>query len=400
MHNRKRHILNVLKKRAKFFPVIGLMGPRQVGKTTFLVNEWKKAINASYVTFDKFETATRASQSPDSFLLSETEDLSKKLIIDEAQKVPTIFDSIKALIDEKRRVSAFSLSGSVEFSDKTGIRESLAGRMGLSRLYPLTLAEVSQCRFNDPWVTGLEKVKKPKVKNSHIEKWLTRGGMPIICPIRDDDQRHHVVESWLEALCYKDLNSVKGTRYNGELAIEILRAIAVNSKLNVSMLADHISLGHGAIRKYLSALEALFLIYKLPSFENRRASPDYIIFDSALLRYLLNSKSETPDIRHSSLKTLVINEILAQYEYSGKSKPEIYTYRSRGGATVDFVIKTNKNLIGIDIVVSSHIKPYSTRSIKSFLAKYPDAKGFILAPVTQVYKEDERLMVVPWTYIG
>src|SRR3989338_2800402 len=137
MHLRKRHIQNILSKYIKIFPVLGIIGPRQVGKTTFLREEWKVKLGAQYVTLDKFESVRRAKREPENFLLSESDDLKKKLIVDEVQKVPVLFDSIKSIIDERRRMGAFTVSGSVEFSDKAGIRESLAGRIGTCHLYPL-----------------------------------------------------------------------------------------------------------------------------------------------------------------------------------------------------------------------------------------------------------------------
>ena len=92
MHHRKRHILDILSKRAKIFPVVGLVGPRQVGKTTFLMREWKAGTQAQYITLDKSETVKRAKREPENFLLSASDDLKKKLIIDEAQKVPQLFE--------------------------------------------------------------------------------------------------------------------------------------------------------------------------------------------------------------------------------------------------------------------------------------------------------------------
>src|SRR3990167_6932328 len=127
MHFRKRHIVGILSKRAKIFPVIGIVGPRQVGKTTFLMQEWKSKTNAQYITLDKSETIKRAKREPENFLLSESEDLKRKLIIDEAQKVPLIFDSIKPNHGGARRFWLFSFARLGKFSKKLGGRKSLGG---------------------------------------------------------------------------------------------------------------------------------------------------------------------------------------------------------------------------------------------------------------------------------
>ena len=137
MHFRARKIESIMLKRMKIFPVLGLIGPRQVGKSSFLMKQWSQHHNAKYLTLDKFEVAARAKRAPDQLLISESEHSTQHVIIDEIQKVPHLFDSIKALVDEHPGVGKFTVSGSVNFSQKSGVRESLAGRLGVTRLYPM-----------------------------------------------------------------------------------------------------------------------------------------------------------------------------------------------------------------------------------------------------------------------
>lgn len=397
MHFRKRHIQQILAKRSKIFPVLGLVGPRQVGKTTFLMHEWKKKFDANYVTLDKHEFIGRAKRAPESFLLSETQDLKKKLIIDEVQKVPVLFDSIKSIIDERRRIGIFTVSGSVEFSDKAGIRESLAGRMGICRLYPLTLAEKSNQPLRTPWVDPM-KVRRWERTDHEVNIGLKRGGMPIFCALHDDVERSQVIESWLEAICYRDMQQLKGGHLSGDIASIILRHIARETRMNITDLATEAGVSRTTITKHLSALEALFLLHKLPSLDNRNAAPDYALFDCAVLHYLLGNLDES-HAQFQLFRTLLINEILAQHEYSGGSRPGLFSYRSRGGAKLDLVLQDKKKFLGIQISIKSDITPYFLRSIKSFLASHHGAKGIILAPVTQSFSID-GIKILPWTYIG
>lgn len=397
MHHRKRHILPVLSKRAKIFPVVGVVGPRQVGKTTFLMQEWKNRINAQYVTLDKSETVKRAKREPENFLLSASDDLDKKLIVDEVQKVPQLFDSIKSIIDERRRVGQFTLSGSVEFSDKSGVRESLAGRMGICRLYPMTLSELAQKPLETPWVKGWNKYIS-RITARDVDSWLKRGGIPIFCSLHNETEVQLAVQSWLEALCYRDLQQLKGARLDGDVAMAILSAIARNPALNVSAVAQDAGVNRNAVQKHLAALEALFLLYQLPSFNNRRAAPDYVFFDAALLRYFLGNR-EDAFVRHQTLRTLLINEILAQHEYSGENRPGLFVYRSRGGAEIDLVMQNKKKTLGIQLSITSDISSYSLRGLKSFLSRQGSAQGIVLAPVTEEFKSD-GIPIMPWTHIG
>lgn len=397
MHLRKRHIQSVLSKRSKIFPVLGIVGPRQVGKTTFLRQEWKTEVDAHYVTFDKFEVVKRAKREPENFLLSESDDLKKRLIIDEAQKVPAIFDSIKSIIDERRRVGIFTVSGSVEFSDKAGIRESLAGRIGMCRLYPLTLCELAQQPLHVPWVRGWKASVRCRTAKE-IDNWLKRGGMPIFCALHDDAEIKMAIKGWIEAICYRDLQQIKGGRLSGDVALMILGAIARQPVANLSQISADTDVSRTSVTKYLAALEALFLIHKLPSFSNRQAAPDYALFDPSLLHYLLGGGDES-FLRRQAFKIMVINEILSQYEYAGENHPGLFSYRSRGGAELDLVLQDGKRLIGVEISINSDITPYRLRGIKRFLATHPSAQGVILAPVTEKFSID-GIDILPWTCVG
>lgn len=399
MHLRKRHIIDILHKRAKMFPALGVLGPRQVGKSTFLKEEWREVNKAVYLTFDKQELVTRARHSPEQLLLAETDNLTKHLIIDEAQKVPHIFDSIKALIDENRRVGSFTLSGSVEFSSKSGIRESLAGRMGITRLYPMTLREINKEAFCSPWV-DLKFDNKNPVDSKSVAHWLERGGMPIFCCWSEVEERLASINSWLEAILYKDLHQFKDFNYDSELALNLLKAIATKSDSPISILRlSQLGATSNSIRKHLSALEELFLIYRIPSFENPRALAMYKIFDAGVLNALLGGQ-ETLFSRHDCLLSLVINEIYSQYEYAGKIKPNLCYYRSRGGAEIDLAFKVNNKIIGIECTTSIDIPPYKLRGMNSFLKTNENAVGYIIAPVQEAYKAGENIHVIPWNAIG
>lgn len=400
MHTRTRHIQDVLLKRSKIFPVLSVLGPRQVGKSTFLMKQWAKQKNAVYITFDNRATMLRAQRSPEQLLIDESSDQQQHLIIDEAHKVPHLFDSIKSLVDADRHVGAFTLSGSVEFSVKSGVRESLAGRMGITRLYPMTLRELDNNPFESPWVK-LNQNFDPKVplKPKIVETWLERGGMPIFCSLSDIDERMGIIHSWLDAICHRDLKQLKDAEYDSELAYNILMTLAVNSDVSLLQLTSEFGFTNAAIKKHLAALESLFLIYKIPSIENPRSHFRYHLFDAGVLNALLGGQQNLFS-RHASLLILVMNEILAQYEYAGKLKPSLMYYRTRGGAEIDLVLKTKDKLIGIECTTSVDIPAYKRRGMKSFLRKFNKAVGYFIAPVQKSFKLDQNIFVIPWNSLG
>ncbi len=377
---------------------MGVLGPRQVGKSTFLMNQWCDELDAKYITFDDFSTVNRAKNAPEQLLLGESDDQKRHLIIDEAQKIPHIFDSIKAIIDRNRCVGAFTLSGSTEFSSKSGVRESLAGRMGITRLYPMTLREISGLDFASPWVSS-QLTDGNGIKAKTVETWLECGGMPVFCSLSDMDERHAIINSWLEAICYRDIKQLKDADYDSDLAYNILKTFASKPLIPLAKLASDLSTTTVTLKKHIEALEELFLIYKIPSFDNPNALSMYRVFDAGVLNCLL-SGNQTIFSRTDCLNSLLINEIYAQYEYSGKQKPQLHYYRTRGGAEIDLVLKTNDRLIGIECVVNANIDTYKQRGMRSFLKNHPEATGYFIAPVSDIYKIDKNIVVIPWNFIG
>ena len=398
MHFRRRLIEDILLKRMKIFPVLGIIGPRQVGKSSFLMKQWCPRHRAQYLTLDKLEVATRARRAPEQLILSSSSDAQQHLVIDEIQKVPHLFDSLKAIVDEHPGVGKFTVTGSVNFSLKSGVRESLAGRIGITRLFPLILSELYSSKSARPFINGQFKWAS-EYPTSAVKIWLERGGMPLFCKFQDTVERHNAISSWLDAICYRDLNQFKDGSYDGDLAMQILKAIARNSSIVISRFAAEHGVSAKIVERHLNSLEALLLVYRIPSVSNPRARPAYRIFDSGVISFLTHHREEQ-ECHHSTLVTFVMNEILAQNEYAGHDKFRIFYYRERGGAEVDLVFEGDKIMLGIECLLTADVSEYRQRGMKSFLKRYPQAKGVFVAPVTQGYEINKRMQVVPWGAVG
>ncbi len=402
MHLRKREIAKIFTKKSKIFPVLGLLGPRQVGKSTFLIHEWAHKLNATYITLDSSIELQKAKKSPEDFLIRHTENLTKKIIIDEIQKAPRLFDSIKFLVDQNRRIGLFTVSGSVEFSNISGVRESLTGRIGLNRLYPLNISELSKSKPARQLIDLLNGKINLKVNNVNLKKhkdtWLERGGIPIFCGLGDKIERSLQIENWIQTICYRDIQELNLNNLNGSIAIEILRLIAHEPLVNISVLAKEISTSRLSVQKHINALESLFIIYKLPNYANRTAHNQYSIFDTALLNYWLDIKNPISEkLQH---KIFLLNEIYSQFQNYGQMTPEIFHYSSDSKSTVDLVIKTKEKITGINLYFkSTEPSNYELRSINSFLKKYPSANFLIFAPIQEVNKITKNITMIPWETI-
>ena len=147
------------------------MGSRQVGKSTFL----RGLSRYRYLTLDDPGLAALAEQNPKEILVP-------PCVIDEAQKAPKIFDAVKLNVDQEKRPGKFVLTGSVRFSRRTLIRESLTGRAKTIQMFPLTCSETLALPFQDRWV---REIDTSRVSRKEWQRYLAKGGMPAIFAARN-----------------------------------------------------------------------------------------------------------------------------------------------------------------------------------------------------------------------
>ena len=267
-HKRLRLLKQNFLKHTKVWPVVSLLGPRQCGKSTFLRDlTWPKD-TFTYLTLDNASTRRRAIENPELFL-SESERL--PFVVDEIQKAPELFDEIKAVVDQKRVPGRFILSGSVQFSRKIGIRESLTGRTATLYLDTLTLRESSQ-------------VKTLELK--HIQQYMKLGGMPGVCFFRDSKIRTDYWEQWLETLCERDLKTFSKGRLSGDLARRILEQCATLQLPMIQNIAKNTRIDARRIQTHIDALVDLFIVRPIQPHAGSTGKTIYIPFDCGLSSHL------------------------------------------------------------------------------------------------------------------
>jgi predicted AAA+ superfamily ATPase len=144
----KRIIEPIIVKYAQLFPVVSITGPRQTGKSTTLANVFK---DYKYVTFDDYKVVDFFNRDPEAFM----ELYNNKIVFDEAQKAPELFNYIKIAVDNDRsNYGKFILTGSSQFTFMTKISESLAGRIGLLSMLPFQFQELPNALREDSIFKG------------------------------------------------------------------------------------------------------------------------------------------------------------------------------------------------------------------------------------------------------
>ena len=352
----QRTIEPFIGRAAAEFPVVMLTGPRQSGKTTLLQHLFSKT--QRYLSMELPDVQAAAIDDPRGFL----ELYPPPAIFDEIQYAPGLLPYIKERVDAARqRMGQFILTGSQNILLAQGVSESLAGRVAMLRLLPLSFREIlKRAQTPLPWE---EETRIPRSGLAYKELWesFLRGGYPelVVNPERDLGLWHaSYVQTYLE-------RDVRALRQVGELSQfqSFLRALAARSAqlLNIADLARDLGVAVNTVRAWLSVLEATFQIVVLrPYYANvgkRLVKTSKVYFaDVGTLCYLVGLR----DAAHAAagpmggaiMETAVVNEVVRTMTHRGQ-EPRLYFWRTAKGSEVDLLVDTGVGLIPLEIKLST-----------------------------------------------
>lgn len=376
MHTRHRQVLQKCLKRIKHFPIVALQGARQTGKSYFAREILQKNLaHSKYLTFDHQSILTNATERPHTFLEGFSD--SRPLMIDEAQKVPTIFDAVKYEVDQNRLSGRFILLGSTEFSRLTKVRESLTGRMGGVRIYPMNLTET------------LEHHLKLKPTKKQLLTYLDRGGMPAIFSVNDESARIALFEDWVNLTCTRDILQFKTLKLDPEITYRVLLECARQSEPSKNVISRVLKLDHRRTETHLKALCELFVLQKLSAHQASRGKPIYLILDCGIASYLGASFERR-------LEILMMNERLCKNSYFNVKQKNFSFYKSARRNYIHWIEEDlNSAIIAIQILSQERIKKIDVELMRAFLTKNPTARGHILAPIPETMRIN-NIIVRPW----
>ena len=352
----QRTIEPFIGRAAAEFPVVMLTGPRQSGKTTLLQHLFSKTHR--YLSMELPDVQAAALNDPRGFL----ELYPPPAIFDEIQYAPGLLPYIKERVDAARqRMGQFILTGSQNILLAQGVSESLAGRVAMLRLLPLSFREIlKRAQTPLPWE---EETRIPRSGLAYKELWesFLRGGYPelVVNPERDLGLWHaSYVQTYLE-------RDVRALRQVGELGQfqSFLRALAARSAqlFNIADLARDLGVAVNTVRAWLSVLEATFQIVVLrPYYANvgkRLVKTSKVYFaDVGTLCYLVGLR----DAAHAAagpmggaiMETAVVNEVVRTMTHRGQ-EPRLYFWRTAKGSEVDLLVDTGVELIPLEIKLST-----------------------------------------------
>lgn len=355
----KRNILNKLQQELTQPEILILLGPRQVGKTTLLrmLENYARQEGLKAVFFDLEQPQVLADFNRSDKEIAQLICQSGEVVfIDEFQYVRNISKILKAIFDSKKKVKIIC-SGSSSLEIHSHLKESLAGRRFLYRIFPLEYAEIKN--------------------NNHdftFEDYLRFGGMPGLTHTDSPERKQQILNELLGSYILKDVKSlVKEENIRAFNHLLYLLAENQGSTISVHSLSQEVGLSSKAINRYLDILEQTYVNYRIYSYsknlgnELKKSCKTYL-YDLGVRNMLLKDFS---DIANRPDKGVILESfVFLKLQAMLSPNMEIKFWRTKDGEEVDFIILKDRKPIPIE--VKSKITSLETPSgLKRFLNRYP-----------------------------
>ncbi|MDY6794123.1 MAG: ATP-binding protein [Actinomycetota bacterium] len=388
------------------FPVVAITGPRQVGKSTFLRNEFS---GFHYINLDDFSLLGQAREDPGSLWEGHDE-----IIIDEVQKAPRTLEAVKLEVDRSKRKKRFLLSGSSNLLLMSKVTESLAGRAIYLEMLPFTYREMKG-RGGKPSKLAEIMCKDFRLDEKSTKKedplpYILRGSLPPLLGLSDLGDMLLWWEGYVRTYLERDLrelsqieNLVDFRRLLGSLAL------MTGSVMNQSALARDTGISQPTVYRYIKLLEVSNLLVRVPPFTASRSkrivkSPKLYYIDPGLSAFLAgyHDMDSLRDARELGglFECLVHLQLRADAELQ-VPRIGIYYWRTSGGREVDFVLEQGRDLVAVEVKMTTRPSYNDIKNLLGFLDEHPRAvRGLLVHAGSAVRHLHGKVIAVPWWWLG
>ena len=402
-----RHIEKTIEKSFSAFPAVLITGPRQVGKSTLLLNRFKNIPN---VTLDNPLQLLSLRQDPVEFFKLH----GSPLIIDEVQRAPECFSVLKYMIDSDRRAGMYILTGSQKYALMKGVSESLAGRIGIIDMLGLSDREIYEDPFDRPFLPTSDYLlaRRPKTAPSIQNLWerIHRGSMPELYSNKNMDWEQYYA-AYVDRYIERDVKQL-GAVGDTLAFMQFMTALAsrTGELLNAASLARDVGVDGKTVKRWLSILQASNIIYLLQPFSlniNKRVikTPKVYFTDTGLVCYLC--RWLTPEtlangaMAGSIYETFIVSEILKSYYNAGK-QPDLYFFRNTDGQEVDLLFYRDGKLYPIEIKKTSSPNVKDAKhfgTLSTFFPTLEVSEGGIICNAEELLPLGQKLKILPSRFI-
>lgn len=405
-----RHMEKPVMELNEQYPVLLLTGPRQVGKTTMLEHLIEvEGKGRKKVSLDDLTLRELAKTDPKMFFQL----YQPPLLIDEVQYAPELFPYIKIMVDERHQPGDFWLTGSQLFKMMEGVQESLAGRVALLHLSPLSQSEIMKRPPEPPFSLELSLLSERQngrqmLNTPEVFQHIHQGGMPALvtgtysnAPIFYSSYIDTYMERDVRRLS-NDIDSLKFLRF--------LRSVAARTsqQVNYKGIADDAEIDQTTAKNWLHVLEALGIIFLLEPYSNNVlkrtvSTPKLYFYDSGIVCYLTRwSSPETAmegAMSGALLENYTVAEIIKTYQNAGQ-EPFLYYYRDKDAREIDLILERDGKLFPIEIKKMAS-PPKKLTKVFNLIDKSPLQRGTgaILCMADQLGAFDQNNLIVPISLI-
>lgn len=403
-----RHIAPLLTESLADTPVVVINGARQSGKSTLVQGlSSNKDQLRRYLTLDDAVVLNAAKSDPAGFI----EGLQGPITLDEVQRAPELFLPIKAAVDRNREPGRFLLTGSADVMLLPGLADSLAGRMAVLSLWPLSSAELSDSpglnRADALFAADWSGLSMPLCdRDALMARWLA-GGFPDAVARSNLARRTAWFDAYVQAMLQRDLRDLANIEQLTEIP-NLLHLLATRSAtlLNFAELSRTAGISQTSLKRYFALLEMLFLVVRLPSWQRNPGkrwvkAPKVFLPDSGLLCHLMAATparlTAQPNLMGGVAESWVLSELLKHLAFT-KEGLTLWHYRTQTHLEVDFILENRQGQIcGIEVKASTTVDSKDFKGLRHLKDTEPAIfkHGIVLYTGRELLSFGEGLWAVP-----
>lgn len=405
-----RHMEKPVMELNEQYPVLLLTGPRQVGKTTMLEHLIEvEGKGRKKVSLDDLTLRELAKTDPKMFFQL----YQPPLLIDEVQYAPELFPYIKIMVDERHQPGDFWLTGSQLFKMMEGVQESLAGRVALLHLSPLSQSEIMKRPPEPPFSLELPLLSERQngrqmLNTPEVFQRIHQGGMPALVTGTYSNASifySSYIDTYMERDVRRLSNDIDSLKF-----LRFLRSVAARTsqQVNYKGIADDAEIDQTTAKNWLHVLETLGIIFLLEPYSNNVlkrtvSTPKLYFYDSGIVCYLTRwSSPETAmegAMSGALLENYTVAEIIKTYQNAGQ-EPFLYYYRDKDAREIDLILERDGKLFPIEIKKMAS-PPKKLTKVFDLIDKSPLQRGTgaILCMADQLGAFDQNNLIVPISLI-
>ena len=409
-------------------PVVLIHGPRQCGKTTLAQLTCAPGYltrgvgplgsigsrlhrDYTYLSFDDVVVREGARSDPRGFVA----DLPERVILDEVQHVPELFEAIKIEVDRHRTPGRFVLTGSTNVLLLPKLSESLAGRLQIVRMHPLAQVELAARSAASPSDSGFLRalfgdgfaIRQSERLGDRLMDRIVAGGFPPALERPTARRQADWYRDYVEALVQRDVRNLARIRSLDVLPRLLSAAASQTARLfNLADLASPFELSRPTIGDYVTLLERLFLLDRLPPWHSNRLSrlvksPKLHVVDTGLAAALLGADAGALKadrvLLGQLLETFAYQELRRQASWH-RAPVAFFHFRDKDGAEVDIVIETgSRSVVGVEVKAAATVTQSDFRGLRKLASAAGNrfARGVVLYDGEASVRFGDSLHAVP-----